>query len=137
MKTGTKLSDQITQIGHDLVDDLERQSPLYRAMLEGRSSIEGYAEFLLQHHKYIRHAVSILGRYAEAMTKSSVAEYRKVIGASATRHCDEERGHDEGMLRDLAALWHCSRDEALARADATETAPAVTLFLAIMESTLE
>lgn len=133
----TRPSDRVVEIGRALVAELHAESPLYRAILEGEVSLEAYVEWLVQHHKYARVSYEMMRRYAEAMGRSERRTYRTVIHSGAKNHAEEEKGHDDGILADLAVLWQCHPGEALARIEATPTAPAVSLYLASVASALE
>jgi hypothetical protein len=130
------LGDRVLAVGRALVRELEIDSPVYRAILTGRVGREAYIAFLVQHHKHIRHTHGILVRYAEAMAASPHPAYRTTLRSGAARHSEEERGHDHSVLRDLGVFWGCTEEEARARVDATETAPAVRLYEAIFETSL-
>jgi hypothetical protein len=130
-------SDRVLEIGSELVRELEAESALYRAVLEGAVSREAYVSFLIQHHKYIRLTYPLMQRYSAAMSQSPRPEYRGVIRAGAARHAEEERGHDDGILDDLARLWGCDRAEARARVDDTETAPSLRLYESSVDCALD
>jgi hypothetical protein len=132
----TTLSDRIIALGRDLVSELGEESNVYRAIRDGVVTKEGFIEFLVQHHKYARVTYDMMKTYARTMGESSKKAYRTTIHSGADNHAEEEKGHDDGILADLAILWACSPAEALARIEASETAPSVDLYLASVKTAL-
>ncbi len=131
-----RLSDQVIAIGHELMADLYRESPLYRALRDGTVSREAYLAWLVQTHKYIRWTNELLEGYARAMASHPAAKAR-TIHVSADRHAQEEHTHDRRVLEDVARMWGCPVDAALVRIDAEPTAPAVHLYGVVTHTTVE
>lgn len=129
-------SDHVFSIGQALIEELLEESPIYRSVLDGTVDRDVYIAFLVQHHKYIRFTHDLMSRYADAMGKSVNKAYRTTIRQGAQNHADEERGHDDGILTDLASLWECSLDRAREGVDAEETAPSLVLYEASLEAAL-
>src|SRR5581483_5762060 len=88
-----RLSDQVLAIGEELMADLYRESPLYRALRDGSVSGTAYTQWLVQTHKYIRWTNDLLEGYARAMASHSISKARS-IRVSADRHAEEEHTHD-------------------------------------------
>ncbi len=127
-----ELSNSVVAIGQRLFETLNRDSSLFRSIIEGRVGREAYIAWLTQQHKYMRWTHELLVRFAARMSADEATAPRgRFVVTGADRHAEEERGHDDRLLDDLAELWGCTRGEALARVDATPTAPAVQLYGAI------
>jgi hypothetical protein len=131
-----RLSDQVIAIGQELMADLYRESPLYRALRDGTVSRSAYTAWLVQTHKYIRWTNELLEGYARAMASHAASKSRS-IRVSADRHAQEEHTHDRRVLEDIARLWRCSPEEALVRIDAEPRAPAVHLYDVVTHTTVE
>lgn len=125
-----RLSDVVVAIGEELVSDLYRESPLFRALHDGHVTKDAYATWLVQQHKYMRWTHDLLVDYARKMSARGSHKMRSIANG-ASRHAEEERGHDVNVLDDLAWLWDVSRDEAFRRVEASPTAPAVHLYEAV------
>ncbi len=130
-----KIGARIARMGRDLVASLERESPSYRALREGEMSRDQYLEFLVQHYKYARGNYEMMKAYARSMGEATPSGYG-VIAKGAERHAEEEKGHDDGILADIATLWDCTPREALARVESMPSAPGVELYLASVATTL-
>jgi hypothetical protein len=133
----TELGDRVIGMGRALVAELEEESPGFRALRDGELSREGYIEFLVQHHKYARISYEMMKTYARRMGESENKAYKTTIHKGADNHAEEEKGHDDGILADLAVLWGCTSREALERVEAATTAPAIDLYLASVKTALE
>jgi hypothetical protein len=130
-----RLSDSVLAVGRELLADLTRESPLFRALRDGVVSREAFIAWLIQTHKYMRWTYELLSGYAQGMTNHP-ARGARTIKVGAQRHADEERGHDVNVLLDLAALWSVTEQEARARVDATPTAPAIHFYDVVMHTTI-
>lgn len=117
------VGDELEARGLEVVARL-RQDPFFRRLSAGEVDAEEYAAYLMQIHRWIRHAIRGLKGHADAMLARAARDPRqRPYATSADRHTEEEVGHDQLILDDLAVLWSCTPDEALGRIDREEASP--------------
>jgi hypothetical protein len=127
MKTVTlnSIADELVERARESVDRL-REDPFFGRLVRGDVDREEYVAWLVQMHKYIRHTVRALKGHALAMAgRAHLDPRQRPLSVSSSRHSEEEDGHDDVILEDLAALWETSVDAARGRVERAETAPAV------------
>lgn len=106
-----------------------RENPFYARLLAGEVSRDEYAAWLVQLHHYVRHTVR--GEHGLATAMASSAERDAAAAAirdHALHEAEEEAGHDELLVLDLATLWGCSPDAARGRLEREPVAPAVVAW---------
>jgi hypothetical protein len=130
-----RLSDVIVEIGTELVGDLSEESPLYRSICDGTVDREAYGLWLTQQHKYMRWTHDLLKDYARGLAASGQKAARSIT-TGASRHAEEERGHDDHVLADLAAVWNVTPEQAFERVERTPTSPGVHFYEAIARRTI-
>jgi len=82
--------------------------PAIRDCLAGRVTRTRYAAFLREAFHHVKHTVPLLHACA-----ARVPEERRELRAALTHYIEEERGHEQWILEDLAA---CGEDPQAARA---------------------
>ncbi|RMG18928.1 MAG: hypothetical protein D6731_00980 [Planctomycetota bacterium] len=125
------LSDELRRRARDL-DARLRACPFYGRLLQGRLSADEYAAWLTQQYKYVRLTSEITAGLAAATRGHEDPLYRDLHAYASYEH-EEEKGHDELLLVDLAALWKVGRTEALGRVERTPTAPAIGAYAAMLD----
>lgn len=117
------VADELTERSLETVNRLGGD-PFFSRLLAGDVSTEEYAAFLIQMHRWIRTAIRGLRGHADAMVaRASRDPKQRPVAVGASRHVEEEVGHDTLLLEDLAALWGCSLPEAMGRVELDESAP--------------
>ncbi len=79
-----------------------------------------YAEYLFMSHCIIRASVPLMQRARERAAELSGDPVASIAGAYFEAHIEEERGHDDWLLEDLASLG-------VARADVLNRPPSATV----------
>lgn len=123
--TGRRLADEIVQRANEAHYRL-LATPFCSRLDAGTVDRDEYAAWLVQMHRFIRHtergeralAALMAGRSGEFPGASKVAK-------SAARAVEEELGHDELIIDDLASLWGVSKAAALGRLERAPAAPSV------------
>lgn len=117
------VAEQLIERSQETVARL-RLDPYFGRLLAGEVDAEEYAAFLVQMHRWIRNAIRGLKGHADALVAQAARDpRRRSVAVGADHHVEEEVGHDTLILEDLAALWGCSRAEALGRAELEESTP--------------
>jgi len=115
--------------------DLElRRDPYYARLLAGDVDVDEYAGWLVQLHKYVRHTVRTEDGLVAAMAaRADDDPAARELLAFAREESDEEAGHDELLVGDLAALWGVDRDAARGRIERAPSAPAVVAWGSLVD----
>lgn len=129
--TSTALSDNLVRRAHEAAARLE-EVPFYARLLEGAVTRDEYAQWLVQMHKFIRCTTPALRGLVTA-TSGARAEQPE-LSHYALKEAREEAGHDDLILRDLAALWRTSVHEALGRVERAPTSPAAATWQALLDT---
>jgi pyrroloquinoline quinone (PQQ) biosynthesis protein C len=82
--------------------------PIVQACLSGRVSLPSYLAFLREAYHHVRHTVPLL-----AQCRDRLPERLDWLRGALDEYIDEEQGHDEWILDDIAA---CGADPTAARA---------------------
>jgi len=112
------------------------ENPFYARLLEGRVSRAEYAGWLVQMHKYVRHTTRSLRGLVSATAGATSGSHGAELHEYALEEAQEEAGHDELLLRDLAELWGTSANEALGRIERAPTSPAAASWQAQLDTLL-
>jgi hypothetical protein len=136
MSEKNPLADDLVARVH-AADERLRKHSFYGRLMRGDVDGEEYAAWLVQLHKYVRHTVRGERGLAEAMSsRASWHPGAAKIASMARRAVEEESGHDDLLLEDLARLWGVSPDEALGRVERTAPAPSVQAWASIVDTML-
>ncbi|AUX39973.1 heme oxygenase [Sorangium cellulosum] len=138
----TDATDWITPLDHEVTALLTRldTDPAARRLYDGTATAEGYSAFLEQIYHYVRwtrplcaHAgARLAARCVGDPGDTRAADGRGILAALLLRKAEEESGHEQWALDDLAAL---GRDpEVVMRA---EPAPATRAYIAWSRYTAE
>lgn len=125
MKTETRrsLGERIEERAR-AADRRLRANDYYRRLIAGSVDADEYAAWLVQLHKYVRFTVPGEQALVDAM-KARKEPNARALRSYAEHERDEESGHDDLLVADLAVVWGVSRAEALARIDAEPCSPSV------------
>ncbi|MBL0943315.1 MAG: iron-containing redox enzyme family protein [Hydrogenophaga sp.] len=74
------------------------QTPIIQGALRGQVSVPSYLAFLREAYHHVRHTVPLL----KAM-KAALPEHHRWLDAALDEYIEEEAGHDEWILNDIAA----------------------------------
>lgn len=74
-------------------------APIIQGCLSGRVSLPSYVAFLTEAYHHVRHTVPLLRACRAALP----ARYAPWLGPALDEYVEEEQGHDEWILDDLAA----------------------------------
>jgi hypothetical protein len=119
------LSEDISRRA-DAVGRRLRDVPYFGRLIDGEVSADEYAGWLAQMHRWIKEAIRALEGHTAAQAARAYRDRAQApFYEGARRHKEEEVGHDELLLEDLAALWDCSKTEALGRIEREPAAPGV------------
>lgn len=134
--TTTTLSDDLESRAIDLVERL-KVDPFFGRLMYGEVNSEEYAAFLMQMHRWIRHAIRGLRGHADAMVARAARDPRqRSLAVCADRHTEEEVDHAQMIIDDLAVLWECSPDEALGRIEREEASPSTLEWERLLDGLL-
>ncbi|MBX3609645.1 MAG: iron-containing redox enzyme family protein [Hydrogenophaga sp.] len=87
------LVEQTTPARQQLLD-----TPIIRGALGGQVSVPSYLAFLREAYHHVRHTVPLL----KAM-KAALPDHHRWLDAALDEYIEEEAGHDEWILSDIAA----------------------------------
>jgi hypothetical protein len=104
-----------------------RKSPFWGRLYTGALSKDEYVSWLVQMHKYARNVVRGEVALAAAMAARG-DDMGRVLATMSKKQAEEETGHDDMLLEDLAVLWNTTVDGAWGRVERTETAPGTILW---------
>lgn len=135
------IDDDLPSIAADIVDRvhsadsrMRERSPFYRRLLAGEVDADEYAAWLVQMHKYIRSIERIYRAGASALAPRSADDVRGArIREYTSWVVDEESGHDDLLVSDLATLWRVSDDEVLGRIEREPSAPSNAVWAAMTD----
>lgn len=134
--THALLSDELESRAIELVERL-KLDPFFGRLMYGEVTAEEYAAFLVQMHRWIRHAIRGLRGHADAMLARAARDPRqKSLAVCADRHIVEEVEHAGLILDDLAVLWGCSREAALGRIELEEASPSTLEWERLLDGLL-
>ncbi|MDC3379399.1 hypothetical protein OAX78_03860, partial [Planctomycetota bacterium] len=132
------IATTISPLAHEIVtkarathERMLARLPFYQRLMDGSATRDEYASWLVQMHKYVRYSVPGYLNLARALAACDGSESLREY---ASWEAEEESGHDELILGDLASLWGVSVNEALGRVERTRGAPAVTAWTSQRDS---
>ncbi len=131
----SSISDVITQRIDEAAARLE-ENPFYARLLDGSLSTPEYIGWLVQMHKYVRHTSRSLRNLVTATASATPGTEGAGLHDYAVEEAQGEAGHDELILRDLAALWGITNNEALGKIERASTSPAATIWQAQLDTLL-
>ncbi|HZU96355.1 MAG TPA: hypothetical protein VFF73_06680, partial [Planctomycetota bacterium] len=130
------VADAIVAKANETHARLRSANDFYRRLWIGDLSRDEYAAWLVQLHRYIRHTERGERGLSIAMAARKDFPGARLVSISAARAVEEEQGHDDYLIADLAALWNVSNDEARGRLERAPTAPSVLLWGEILDAVL-
>ncbi|MCO5167776.1 MAG: iron-containing redox enzyme family protein [Planctomycetes bacterium] len=135
MLTATPIACVVIERAREAALRLE-EHPFYARLLDGSASREEYAAWLVQMHKYVRHTSRSLRGLVVATAGAAGDELTEALHEYAVEELQGEAGHDELIVRDLAALWGITPDAALGRIERAPTCPAAASWQAQLDTLL-
>lgn len=103
------------------------QTPIIQGALAGQVSVESYLAFLREAYHHVRHTVPLL----KAM-KAALPAHHRWLDDALDEYVEEEAGHDEWILNDIAA---CGGDAEAVRHG--RPSPATELMVAYAYDTVQ
>jgi hypothetical protein len=133
----TTLSSQVRERAR-AADRRLREHPYFGRLLRGEADTEEYAAWLVQMHKYVRHAESAYRGLQQILApRATECPITQRIHDYADWEADEEAGHDELVVDDLSVLWCVTREEARRRIEETPDAPSAAAFRDLVDVMLK